>query len=230
MIVIFLRSFIIALLQPFQVRAFQERFARPTPFGAMPHLLQYFPISLFVYRASVHDNEDGEAGEEAPGNSTESWAMWAIRHVATAKGVQMTWSPWASTTASLVWGAALSLPRAGYPPRYLHVLIRNPLLTRMMNSVEAVMDVAALAAEGFNEKERWMINEAAIKGPEHDEILISRCDYQDLIVLIVPGDSIPPELANRLYPLLSRHTAAFVTTAQMQTLEQDVHTWLLSQV
>ena len=113
--------------------------------------------------------------------------MWAIRHVATAKGVQMTWSPWASTTASLVWGAALSLPRAGYPPRYLHVLIRNPLLTRMMNSVEAVMDVAALAAEGFNEKERWMINEAAIKGPEHDEILISRCDYQDLIVLIVPG-------------------------------------------
>ena len=167
----------------------------------MPHLLQYFPISLFDYRASVHDNEDGEAGEEAPGNSTESWAMWAIRHVATAKGVQMTWSPWASTTASLVWGAALSLPRAGYPPRYLHVLIRNPLLTRMMNSVEAVMDVAALAGR-FDETERWMIGEAAIKGPEHDEILISRCDYNDLLVLIVPSGSIPPELASRLNPLL----------------------------
>ena len=49
MIVIFLQSFIIALLQPFEVRAIQQRFARPTPFGlqrqrfaqpkAMPHAL-----------------------------------------------------------------------------------------------------------------------------------------------------------------------------------------------
>ena len=132
----------------------------------MPHLLQLFPLSVFVFRASVHAEGGDESGDGAPGDTTESWAMWAIKHVATAKGVQMTWPPWASTTASLVWGAALSLPRAGYPLRYLHVLIRNPLLSREMNSVEAVMDVAALAAGRIDETERWMIGEAATKGPD----------------------------------------------------------------
>ena len=191
-------------------------------------MLHRYHLSCFLFRATAKQDARGETGEEVP--AAQSSSAWAIAHVATAKQVQMSWSPFASTTRSIAWAAALALPW-GAEEKFIHVLVDSPFLTVSMNNSDKVHSIAAEAEGYIHESYRWMIEVAAEKGTEHDEILVPRAHYEDLFLISIPGSAIPAALADRLRPLCSRRTAqVFMSSGLFPQLEQDVHSWLLSQV